>query len=292
MKDTGIVLISLGKRGYGFAAFNLALSLKHYSPEIPIHLIHDGRSISQLDTLTYFDSLQRIEQEDYLTKGQLDPGKAKARIYKYLPFKHNLYLDVDALAFKDITPFIEEKIALDKYYLTDVLGVSAKDKPRNYSIWANDTDIWNFFGLDDAQQFPAIQSSWAYIKKGREAKKLFNLVSKNYDRGFPVDRLSIDWGKTIPDELIFGGSLAQLNYIPPRLPEPIFRGWKFDDRSPSELAEAYYFLSIYGNGTGRSLTKLKYWKLYDKRLEILNKEYGRQHQYKGAYIKADKHANG
>lgn len=297
----GIILIAIGKKGYGYAAYNLALSLKHYSPGVSIHLLHDGHATREINLNTtirkegvdtkLFDSKELLTPDTYTKQGRLDPAKIKVGLYEHLPFKHNLYLDVDALALQDITPFMESLVKSGAYYLTDVEGAASRGEKRNYSIWANDDDIWPFFGLDDDDIMPSIQSSYCYIKKGRPAQSFFKKLVKNYEKDFPLKKIAMRWGGTMPDELLFSVTLAQVGLIPTHSIRPIFRGWQFAKSSLSELQQMFYFLSIYGNGTGKTLTKLRYWEWYDKMLIVINRKYGMQHKYKTAYIKNDKHAN-
>ena len=51
----GIVLIALKDNYYARAAYNLVLSLRFHSPEIPVALVYSGDSIS------YLNEVQRAE---------------------------------------------------------------------------------------------------------------------------------------------------------------------------------------------------------------------------------------
>ena len=67
----GIVIIALGYPLYGNAAFNLALSLKNTSPEIPIALVYEPNAISKLSSreLTYFDEFIKLDEKFYTING-------------------------------------------------------------------------------------------------------------------------------------------------------------------------------------------------------------------------------
>jgi len=57
----GILLLAWGKRGYGFMAYNLAVSLKHHSPGIPIHgglIVRTSGVITGLTTRRSFQQLR------------------------------------------------------------------------------------------------------------------------------------------------------------------------------------------------------------------------------------------
>lgn len=289
-----IVLLAFGKASYGFAAYNLAVSLKSFNHKTPIALFYQKDTIGQLNDLSVFDKTIELDHDQVYHNGVLDPAKVKVHIYDLiegLPGKDFLYLDVDALAFKDIMPLMDKLKKTKGYYLTDVVGRGGKDDKINYSIWAKNEYIWDWFKLKDDSIYPAIQSSYAYIKKSKQAEKFFSKVKEYYFIGFPIERQLMRWGGTVADELLFSGTCAKLNLIPDSGVRPIFFGWKYDPRSPTQLANDYYILSIYGNGKGKTLTKQRYWKLYDGLGTQYAKSMGRPF-FKSLHIKNNKHANG
>lgn len=298
----GIVLVAFGKRGYGFAAYNLALSIKHFNPKIKIALIHDDIALRQVPDHRFFDKLIKIQPKDYMSVKEskhgphqfIDPAKLKTHIYNYLPFTENLYLDVDALALQDLQPLMDHLSDQEKFYITDVRGLGGKDDAITYSVWAKNEDIWKFFKLGKYSMLPAIQSSYCFIRKGTEARKFFKKVESNFKKGFPLGSLQMKWGGTVPDELIFSGTLAQMEIDADAKVKPIFFGNHHSSKTNTQIAQAYYLLSIYGNGDvrGRTLTKLKYIEWYDN---LMFKKYCPplkiQHHFKTYFIMKDKHAN-
>lgn len=290
-----IVLLAFGKASYGFAAYNLAVSLKGFNHKTPIALFYEKSTIGQLGDLSVFDTLIELENEQVYHKGVLDPAKVKVHIYDLiegLPGNDFLYLDVDALAFKDIMPLFDDLKKKKGYYLTDVVGQGGKGNEKiNYAIWAKNEYIWDWFGLKDAAIYPAIQSSYAYIKKSKQAERFFSKVKDYYFKEFPVKRQLMRWGGTVADELLFSGTCAKMGLIPDSGVRPIFFGWKYDPRSPTDLARDYYILAIYGNGKGKTLTKKRYWDLYDRLGAQYAKKMGRPF-FKSLHIKKNKHANG
>ena len=86
----GIVILAFGKRGYAFASWNLAKSIKHYSPNLHITLFTQDECIKYLDDLSVFDKLEILEQELYVTDGRLDPAKTKVMMYDFLPYDNNI----------------------------------------------------------------------------------------------------------------------------------------------------------------------------------------------------------
>lgn len=292
MKQKGIVLVAFGKKGYGYAAWNMAQSIKVHSPNLPIHLVTTKDIISKLVHTGYFDSISYLKDSDYKTKGRIDAGKAKTHLYNYLPFKENIYLDVDGIVLQDIEPLFDACREIGLPYQTDVKGTGKKGEAINYDIWAKHEDTWDFFGLDDHATLCAPQTSWAYIKRGKEAKQIFTDAKAFYLKGFPKEKLKMQWGGSTPDELIFAGSCAKNDLIPAGPKNVVFFGWRHVNITFTEISEKHYVLSLYGNGVGRTLTKLKYREYYDR----LVAQNCRKHQvtrfYKQSAIMRDKFVNG
>ena len=259
MEDKGIVLFAFGKRGYAFAAYNLAYSIKHLC-NLNVTLVCDKHTRDRIPNV--FDNIIILEAGEYKNETRVDPAKVKTNMYGYLPYKHNLYLDVDAVMTKDINPFMDKLIEQDKFYLTDVIDSGGYDDTISYSIWASNEDVWDRFELDKSATLPAVQSSWAYIRKDESSKSFFNQVKEEYDKGFSKDKLTMHWGGTLPDELFYSAVCAK-NALVPKIDErPIFFGNNYSELTDREICEKYYLLAIYGNGKGRTLTKYRYCLLY------------------------------
>lgn len=283
-----IVLLAVGKRGYTFAAYNLAFSIKHYSPDANILLIHDGEYINQVPT-DVFDKLHEVDLSFTHQRGVFDAGGAKLGVYsvatKY--FKEYLYLDVDAICLQDLTPFYE---SMTKDLQTDIMGKGGFEDKINYSIWASNEDIWREFELEDDATYYAPQTSWHYAKKKRANTYLFKLAQKLNIETFKDPRaLAMRWGKALPDELIFGGALAIKEVDASTPVRPIFFG--STHKPISEIREQYYLLSLYGNGNGKTLTKTDYLEFYDRHMIKLMKSQGRNHHFKVNMIMSDKLVN-
>ena len=283
-----IALLAVGKRGYTFAAYNLAFTIKHYSLEAKILLIHDGQYINQVPN-DVFDIQHEVSLQFTHQKGVFDAGGAKLGVYGIATqyFKEYLYLDVDAICMKDLTPFYE---SLTKDLHTQIEGKGGKNDPINYSIWASNESIWEEFELDEDATYYAPQTSWHYAKKKRANTYFFKLAQKlNLEAFQDPKKLKMKWGKALPDELIFGGALAIKEIDASTDVKPIFFGWKH--KPIGEIESEYYLLSLYGNGVGRTLTKLDYIEYYDRKMNNLMKEHGINHKYKVSLIMKDKLVN-
>ncbi len=288
--SVGVVLFAFGKRGYHFAAYNLAMSIKHFSPGVKIALFYHGDGFNQLPHHGFFDQVTELPFNAVHKNGVLDPAKVKTSIYDFLPYDENLYLDVDACALKPIEPLLDHLKKQRGFYLTDVVGQGVKGETINYAIWSDHNTIWKFFNLKPDSVYPAIQSSYAYIRKSKTAEKFFAKVKYFYEKGFPLNKLAMRWGGTVPDELLFSGTCAKMNIMPTGNISPIFFGWKLDKRGFTGIEAAYYFTAIYGNGQGKTLTKRRYLEWYDKIMENISKVVGSP-RFKHHYIMNDKHAN-
>lgn len=286
----GVILMAFGKRGYYFAAYNMAQSIKFYNPKLKITLVHDGTFLRQLQNTSFFDHIVQIEREDMYDGVVMSPAKAKINVFKYLKYDHNLYLDVDGMAMQDVEPILNHCMEMDKPYLTEVRGIGGKGASINYDIWAKHTTTWPFFDLAENAQWPAIQSSFAYIRKGEDAQKIFDKALEFYEKGFDLKNLTMKWGGTIPDELIFSGTCAHLGYNPSAGIYPIFFGWQHSKYTLTEISEKFKVLSLYGNGKGKRLTKGVYIDYYDRLMLNMCRAMGVPYVYKSLHIMKDKHA--
>jgi predicted transcriptional regulator len=282
----GIFIQAFGKRGYGFAAVNLAMSIKFYSPNLPITIAFDEGVLKQVPEAyhKFFDVMIQIKKPD-------DPGRAKTSIYPYLQYDYNLFLDVDSLCLKDINPLFDELINNGGNYYCHIVGEHTIDKGRDFNAmqWAWADDIWEHYKLPQDAVLPATNSSIQFIKKCKESKALFEQINKNFSNPIPLDKLRMQWGNTQPDELYLNVALCQLKIDATANENMMFFGGHLDKRTNSELKEQFYFLSIYG---GRGFTRARYTEFYDS---IMHKEICRNfnmpHQFKVMYIMNDKHAN-
>lgn len=287
---TGITLIAIGKPEYGNMAFNMALSLKNYSPNIPIKLVYEPSALSHLvaDQKKFFDTMQLMDLEDCYTNNKLDPGKAKLSIYKYLDYEHNIYLDVDGACLKPIEPLIEECIEHGDYFLTQYLThiTGCKDEfPQ--MMWAYPKQIWEKYGLKEDAQLPAINSSFMYVRKCKESEDFFNKALSNMKN--PIDKLRLTWGATQPDELYLNVTMAQLGILGKlKTDYPVYFNNRSNPRLMSEL-NGYYFIGLFG---GKGFTHLSLIEHYDRHINKISVGMIRQNiQFKMKKMVNAKHSN-
>jgi|FLOH01.1.fsa_nt_gi hypothetical protein len=282
-----ILLVAFGKRGYGLMTHNLALSLKHHSPNVNIHLFIT-EPLEQHIQKEHFATIGRIEYDEYHDHRGIAPAKIKARIYELgrsIGLESFLYLDVDAICLNPVESFFDE--LKGNGIATEIIGKGTKKDIINYSIWAKNEDIWDFFKLCDNAILCGIQSSWMYFEHNEVCDKVQEYLSWYMIKGLPLSMLIQTWGGGIPDELLYQGIFAKMGiipYTPQAEKHTILFGNKQNRTEVSNAPDLFYFLSIYGND---KLTVKKWLKLYDKQLaEIDSLNY-----YPYDMVMRDKHAN-
>ena len=282
----GISLLSFGHTSYGKWAFNLALSLKKFNPDIKIQLIHDEASLSHLQEYHrgFFDIFTPIKEDDqYITVAgirKIYPAQIKTRIYDYIEFDNSVYMDVDAVAMRDCMPLINDCIKEGGYYYTQIHSVYTPMQGGDVipdMAWASAKTIWEHYRLAPDAALPATQSSFAFIKKCKESENLFKRLRENLDNTIPVEKLRLKWGGSIPDELILNVTLAQMNIAPQLVYNPVYFSNKFN--GSFEYINSHYLLGIFGM---KGVTNSSLVDYYDR----LMHNYCREHYGIGHFFKA------
>ena len=301
--STGVVLLAFGKIQYYWATYNLAFSIKKHSPNVSITLLFDDmlKAVSQCpDMMKYADSIGEIDAADIYTNKKLDPGKVKVNLYKYLPYDRNLYLDVDAIALKDIQPMIDELAQSGKDYISHCVGYHTIDKGRDFKEmqWAWADKMWAHFNLLESYVMPAINSSMQWIVKGSKTEAIYRTAKDLYfNHPMDVKDLRQKWGGGQPDELYMNVALA-IHGIDPALKH-------YDKIKGSEggmihfamtrwltyqeVTENYYLQSYYG---GAGFTPRFYVDWLDRMLNADHKAIGKRHIYQISRIAENKYADG
>jgi hypothetical protein len=298
-----VVLLAFGKPQYYWAAYNLAFSIKKHSPNVSITVLFDDvlKAISQCpEIVKYVEHFGDINPADIYTNKKLDPGKVKVNLYKYLPYDCNLYLDVDAIALKDIQPMIDELSQSGKDYISHTVGYHTIDKGRDFKEmqWAWADKIWAHFNLLPSYVMPAINSSMQWIVKGSQTEAIYRTAKDLYFNN-PIETkdLRMKWGGGQPDELYMNVALA-IHGIDPALKAytknsgseggmihfSMQRGLSFQ-----EITDNYYLQSYYG---GAGFTPRFYIDWLDRMLNADFKAIGSRHIYLISRIAENKYADG
>jgi len=292
---TSIILMAFGKNGYYFAAYNLAFSIKEQGCTTPIHLITDSyeklaKNIGE--RINVFDLIVEIEPQHFKVG---EPAFAKLNLHHYITTDRALYLDVDAVAVKDISPLIKLLEDANKPYISHTVGYHTIDKgndiPSMQWAWAN--DIWNQYALPTDAVLPAINSSLVFINRVG-AEPIYKKALELYANPIPVKKLRMPWGGSQPDELYMNIALSICNI------DPSLDGKGNDDKTgvihfamkrtltTVEVRERFYLQSYYG---GLGFTNSFYTNWCDKILRDLHAAKGLRHDFTMNHILKDKHAN-
>lgn len=262
------------------AAANLALSIKHFNVDIDICIITD--SIANLKKVVGFraDYFNHIVEEPGLLKK--DPAFHKLSIYNLIeqhsPFENNLYVDVDSICLKDLTPLIETLSSGKDDYLALVSASYTLKKGIDMPemMWGKSDNIRKHFGLKETSVLPATNSSFQFIRKSETAKKIFDTALEYYENPMPLT-LKEQWAKGQPDELYLNVSLAKHKLIPSIENVMIAPAKGMKIIEVSELRKLYYFITFFGN---RLKAPPKYITWYDAELSAMNKLNGVGHYFK------------
>lgn len=278
--ERGIVLLAIGNPAYGNFAFNMAVSIREHSPDLPIQLIYEEHAISHLNEWhrAFFDWLTVIDSEDCrYSDGKLFPALAKLNLYEYSAFEKNIYLDVDGLLIKDLTLLFELCENAGGYYYSQMSGIhEIKDDKNDFTglQWAKVNDIISHYGLKTGDIIPAINSSFQYFTHSNQTEALFNEALALLHNPIPMNLHPQKWGKKgfQPDELYMDVALAKIKLIPELegLPQLIYFNTRRGDGLDT-LKKKFYLLGLYG---GINFTHQSIRKMYDSELQRIFREKG------------------
>lgn len=289
----GIIIIALKKQSYYCGAFNLALSIKHFNPNINITLVSDGGHQSNywIEHYSVFDTIKQMDESDYIDNGIFQPGLAKLNINKYTPYDNTLYIDADSLCLQDLAPLFDKlkNNPQNNFFLSHVLGSGLKHQDIHYNPWATNEKIWDYFNLEDQDKLITFNTSWIFFVK--ESATVFETARDYYNKGFGLLNLKTKWGASYPDELFFTGTCAYLGINPKIDLNVMFFGNEIDSRTLTELQEQYYTFTLYGGGKGKTTVRLQYITWYDKLMFKFCQAKGIEHRFKAPLLMKNKHVN-
>lgn len=251
----GILLIAAGHPYYGNYAYQLALSLKANSNDIPVSIVYEGKGISHLGVqkLAIFDHIIEAKPQHYTSKslGIRDIFKLKTSIYELSPYDETLYLDADMLWLprKRVESLFAELKDVD--FTMSNRGAMAIDiANEGFVQWASVADIRDAYGFKDETIFH-LSSEFIYFKKNKDVKGLFDKVKKAFD--YPKVNYKI-FGQNQPDELSFIIATMQTKMYPHTAPyfPAYWEPFNKMNMKPADMYQQYYLCSfggsIYSNG--------------------------------------------
>ncbi len=205
----GIVLVALGYPLYGCDAFNLAMGLKAYDPEVPIAIIHDDTSLSKLtdQEKSFFDIFIPLPKDEYIINGKPHYPRAKLLTYKYSPFDLTIYMDVDNIWHPEkkvshlFGEIMNDDFSIGMCGFFDVK--SQKRAHKTYTFWGEPRDICEYHGIK-TQLLQTISGFFSF-KKSEYAEKIFNKAIEVYDDSKTPN---MPWAGGKPDEYCFNVALS------------------------------------------------------------------------------------
>jgi len=259
----------------------MVASLRHHGYTGPIHL-HVGRALRPaVDELIPDSGCTKHELADEYAA---DPGWCKVNLPNIMQGRDTLYLDVDGICLKDITPLIEALRKDGRYYLTSVMGKGKLGDTIGYFEWSTPAKVAEMHGLENAT-FYGIQSSWAYFKRGAWMDTFAEVVITCWNK-WTLKDLKHQWGKGKPDELFYSIACSLMAHDPSF--EHVVHFGKGFDTLP-QVREQFYILSLYGVGRGRGSVPPRYVECYDGECRTIAKT-GKVMQ-RAELIRRDKYAN-
>lgn len=282
-------MFAFGRSGYLYAAANLALSVKKHTPQAKVHLYTTTPLLKHLPKFheALFASITILEDRAYITGTLVDPGKLKCHLYEHLPEGPTLYVDADTLCLNDVQPLWDELTEGTRWFVTDVADSGPPSKSVGYTPWASAQAIADKIGNDGCTVY-GINTSWMFIDKREGTQLFFNRVAEHFDGNtWTRGELDHQWGKSMPDELIYGTTCSELG-VDPSGPRPMHFGHRLEVPA-KEVQSTYIFQSLYGNGRGKTLVNRRYLDLYDPLLQAWYKEAGGLHMFKLSTVLKDKY---
>lgn len=288
----GVIIYAFKKSAYGKMAWNLCMSIKAVSPNIPVAIIHDGESLHHLEEWRkiHFDQMIFMEPEDLYHNGKFSPGKGKLSGYKYLPFDENIIIDADSICINDLNVLFAR---CTKNVHAQCVGVWDETAASWTCQWMGMEDVKALYELPNKFSIYEINSSFLYVRKSEEAERLYEQALKNLEKGWGNSKLQT-WGGGFPDELGWNVAFAQLGIHPQfedqkdisnDLQEPIFFSTRFTN-TWNYVYDKYYFLGYFGD---RHFTDRSLQDMYDRIMTGVGRKYGFEHHFKMHSLMREKH---
>lgn len=276
-------MLAFGRRGYAYAAANLIASLRHFGYGGGIDLWVDARCRAMLPAWV----------EQYATLRDLppelgnDPGWIKIHLPKLID-SPTVYMDVDAVCLKDVSPWVAALTDDGRDYITCVFGTGKVGEPQEYFAWAKTQKVQEMEGFGPDATYYGIQSSWAFMRPGALMDRMHTDMVEAYQRWTTKD-LQHTWGGTKPDELFWSITCTKSEHDPTWVGDPVHWGKGF--MQLPEMQQKYYLLSLWGMGRGNAAVPPRHVEKYDAVMRQVTKGLGIDYQTKSKFLREDKWSN-
>ena len=277
-----ITLLAFGRRGYAIATSNMVLSLRHHGYRGSINLHCPEGMEPMLDEATKAECVMHRLSNDMAR----DPGMCKVMLPALIQDDATLYLDVDGIAMKDVTPLVQQLMQDERPIIIQAAApyiVGAGARPQGH-WWVTPKVMIERHGLKEGDKIHAVNTSAVWMRKGPELDALQSAAIKAHG-AYSTRDLVHKWGGVIPDELCYTAACAVLG-IDPTMPSVAC----YFDRAPAkaeQIAEAAYLLPLYGSRKSNGCTSEQKKQLYDGQIRIMR---GRKEAapYASRYVMAHK----
>lgn len=279
----GIIITALDSPYYGKYAFQLALSIKHTSPNVNIALLCNdpGKAHLSPGEQAFFDKIIKVNKTAVTSNGREATLKFKTFLYDISPYDRTLYLDADTLLNpkRSIENMLSElpkdcKFTMQNRGHQDLKSSSDETLNSRFTIWANSLHIKKAYKFTEGKLFN-LSSEFIYFVKDKEVKRLFDTAKKVYDN--PKVQYEFFNGG-VPDELPFAIAMIECGMYPHQDVYRPFYWEAFDKKrllhSPRELYAQYYGVSFGGN-LQESFIK----KFYHNLAQYYCNQFGVQHVF-------------
>ena len=283
-----------GRRGYAFAAANLAATIHHHNPAIRVEVYADPAAAKYVPEGYRVGNWVDFDPAPYFKAGKPDPGKLKATLAKVMKPGPAVVIDADMIALCDLAPWIRSLQDTGAEYLTEVLGNGSGVDPIPYTPWATPEQIRERYQVQGPATFWGVNTSWQYVdRRGyRKRPTILDEVAADYAAGkwTPADLLA-GWGGSLPDELFTAARCTANGYDPtPPGGRAVFFG---SELIPwAEIRSRYKLAALYGRGRGAAPhVKRPNLDLYDRYLAEVWRARGNVHCLKMDHVMRDKFTN-
>jgi hypothetical protein len=242
-----VTLLAFGRRGYAHGAACMVTTLRHQGYRGRIHL-HVGAALRPHIPL---DALAECEVHTLAAGYTQDPGWCKVNLPRIIQ-EPTLYLDVDGIAVRDVTPLIAGLSADGRHYITCVMGSGRDGERIEYHEWATTAKVREMHDLPPDAVYYGIQSSWAWMVPGDALDAMHATMVDAWGR-WTINDLRYKWGATKPDELFYSIACTVMGHDPAWEDRVAFFGRGF--LTVAQIKEAYYIMSLYG---GKGVVPARY----------------------------------
>lgn len=279
----GIIITALDSPYYGKYAFQLALSLKHTSPNVSLSLLCNDSGKSHLTTgeLAFFDKIIKVNKTAVTSHGRPSTLKFKTYLYDISPYDRTLYIDADTLfnprrSVEDMLSELPKDcvFTMQNRGSIDLKTATPEQLNSRFTIWANSKHIKDAYKFKDGKLFN-LSSELIYFKKDPKVKALFDTAKKEFDN--PKVQYELFNGG-VPDELPFAISMIKHEMYPHDEKWRPFYWEAFDKKrllnNPRDLYQSHYGVSFGGN-IQESFIK----KFYNNLAQYYCNQFGVQHVF-------------